>query len=92
MTTLLPLFLLLTSLVPSAITFFLDQESYRLRNALNLGGAVAKVALIVAMLFAVGRGAAYETEILSAAGPRAAPADRAAALLFVFALRGALAA
>jgi len=82
-TTLLPLFLLLTSLVPSAITFFLDQESYRLRNALNLGGAVAKVALIVAMLFAVGRGAAYETEIPLAPGLVLLLRIDALALLFV---------
>lgn len=68
MTALLPVLILLTSLVPAAITFFLDQESHLLRNALSLGGAVLKVALIVVMLFAVAGGAAYETAIPLAPG------------------------
>ena len=38
MTALLPLLVLVTSLLPGLVTFFLAQESYRLRNALNLGG------------------------------------------------------
>ncbi|MDZ7709495.1 MAG: proton-conducting transporter membrane subunit [Roseovarius sp.] len=68
MTAILPLLLLLTSLVPATVTFFLDQESYRLRNTLNLGGAVVKVGLIVMMLLAVAGGASYETSIPLAPG------------------------
>jgi multicomponent Na+:H+ antiporter subunit D len=60
LTALLPVLLLLTSLVPAAITFFLAQDSHRLRNALSLGGAVLKVSLIVAMLFAVAGGASMK--------------------------------
>jgi len=80
---LLPIFILLTSLVPAAMTFFLPQESYRLRDALNLAGAVLKVALIVAMLFAVAGGASYETTIPLAPGLVLLFRIDALALLFV---------
>lgn len=83
MTGLLPIFILLTSLVPTAITFFLPQESYRLRNALNLGGAIAKVALIVTMLFSVAGGASYETDMALAPGLVLLLRIDALALLFV---------
>jgi multicomponent Na+:H+ antiporter subunit D len=65
------------------ITFFVGQESHRLRNALSLGGAVLKVALIVAMLVAVARGASYETEIPLAPGLVLLLRIDALALLFV---------
>jgi multicomponent Na+:H+ antiporter subunit D len=80
---LLPLLVLLTSLLPAVITFFLHQDSHRLRNALSLGGAVLKVALIVAMLVAVGQGASYETEIPLAPGLVLLLRIDALALLFV---------
>lgn len=83
MTALLPVLILLTSLVPAVITFFLDQESHLLRNALSLGGAVLKVALIVVMLFAVAGGAAYETTIPLAPGLVLLLRIDALALLFV---------
>ncbi|MFU8882152.1 MAG: complex I subunit 5 family protein [Rhodobacterales bacterium] len=63
MTALFPVLLLVSSLIPAVITFFLAQDSHRTRNALSLGGAIVKVALIVAMLFAVADGATYETQI-----------------------------
>jgi len=65
---LLPVAILLTSLVPAVVTFFLHQESHRLRNALSLGGAVLKLALVVAMLLAVAGGAAYEARLQLAPG------------------------
>ncbi|ROU00152.1 complex I subunit 5 family protein [Histidinibacterium lentulum] len=83
MTALLPLLLLLTSLVPAAISFFLAQDSYGLRNALNLGGALLKAGLIVAMLFAVAGGAVYETTIPLAPGLVLLLKIDALALLFV---------
>jgi multicomponent Na+:H+ antiporter subunit D len=83
LTALLPVLLLLTSLVPAAITFFLAQDSHRLRNALSLGGAVLKVSLIVAMLFAVAGGASYETEMPLAPGLILLLRIDALALLFV---------
>ncbi len=63
MTALLPVAVLLSSLIPAIATFFLDQQSYRLRNTLSLGGSVLKLALIVAMLLAVAGGAAYEARL-----------------------------
>jgi multicomponent Na+:H+ antiporter subunit D len=82
-TDLLPILVLLTSLLPAAITFFLPQENYGLRDLLNLGGALGKVALIVAMLFAVAGGASYETAIPLAPGLVLLFRIDALALLFV---------
>ena len=73
----------MTSLVPAAVTFFLPQESYRLRNTISLGGATAKLALIVAMLLAVADGANYETAIPLAPGMTLLLRIDALALLFV---------
>lgn len=83
MSELLPLLILLTSFVPAVLTFFLDQESHRLRNLLSLGGAVLKVGLIVAMLVAVAGGATYQTEIALAPGLVLLLRIDALALLFV---------
>ncbi|RBI86409.1 monovalent cation/H+ antiporter subunit D family protein [Rhodosalinus halophilus] len=83
MTVPLPVLLLLTSLVPAAVTFFLPQEAHRLRNALSLGGALLKVALIVAMLFAVAGGASYEAGLTPAPGLMLLLRIDALALLFV---------
>jgi multicomponent Na+:H+ antiporter subunit D len=80
---LLPLLILLTSFVPAVLTFFLDQDSHRLRNLLSLGGAVLKVGLIVAMLVAVAGGATYQTEIALAPGLVLLLRIDALALLFV---------
>lgn len=68
MTAVLPVAILMTSLVPAVATFFLAEESRRARNALSLGGAVLKVALVLAMLVAVAGGAAYETRVPLAPG------------------------
>ncbi len=68
MTAALPVLILMTSLVPAIVTFFLPQESHLLRNALNLGSAVLKLALIVAMLVAVAGGAIYEAALPLAPG------------------------
>lgn len=83
MSALLPVLVLLTSLVPAVLTFFLAQGSHRLRNALSLGGAVLKLGLIVAMLVAVARGATYQTEIPLAPGLVLLLRIDALALLFV---------
>ena len=83
MTALLPLLVLVTSLLPGLVTFFLAQESYRLRNTLNLVGAVLKLALIVVMLLAVAGGASYEVAIPLAPGLELLLRIDALALLFV---------
>jgi multicomponent Na+:H+ antiporter subunit D len=56
----LPLLILATSLVPALVTFFLDQDQHRLRNTLNLGGAVAKLGLVVYLLIDVAQGTFHE--------------------------------
>jgi len=68
MSALLPVAILLSSLIPAGVTFFLAQESHRLRNTLCLGGAAVKLALIVVMLVAVGQGAEYEARLSLAPG------------------------
>ena len=61
MTAFLPVALLLTSLVPAGIIFFLPDERERLRTVINLAGAVLKLALVGYMLLSVMDGAVYET-------------------------------
>ncbi|MGY6567625.1 MAG: proton-conducting transporter transmembrane domain-containing protein [Salinarimonas sp.] len=63
MTALLPVLILATSLIPAIATFFIAQENAGWRNALNLGGALIKLGLIVTMLFAVAGGALYEARL-----------------------------
>ncbi|MCC5989339.1 MAG: monovalent cation/H+ antiporter subunit D family protein [Pararhodobacter sp.] len=64
----LPMAILASSLVPAAITFFLHQNSHRTRNTLSLGGAVIKLALVVAMLVDVAGGATHEARLALAPG------------------------
>lgn len=60
MSALLPLMILLSSLVPAVVTFFLSERNVYLRNGLSLGGAVVKLVLLAIMLSEVARGAIYE--------------------------------
>ncbi|CAN5674928.1 monovalent cation/H+ antiporter subunit D family protein [soil metagenome] len=60
MTTLLPVLILASSLVPALLTFFLPEAARLWRNGLSLGGAISKLALVVFMLSEVARGAVYE--------------------------------
>jgi multicomponent Na+:H+ antiporter subunit D len=46
----IPVLMLLTSLVPGVVIFFLREQQVRTRTVLNLGGALAKVALVVALI------------------------------------------
>jgi len=79
----LPVVILLTSLVPAGVTFFLAQDSHALRNGLNLGGAVLKLGLIIWMLFAVAGGASYEATLPLAPGLVMLLRVDALALLFI---------
>ena len=45
-----PVLMLLTSLLPGLVIFFLREEQVRLRSTLNLAGAFAKVALVVVLI------------------------------------------
>jgi multicomponent Na+:H+ antiporter subunit D len=83
LTALLPLMILLSSLIPSLATFFLREESVRLRNGLSLGGAVVKLGLIAIMLTEVTRGAIYETRFEFAPGLYLLLRVDALSLLFV---------
>jgi len=56
----LPVLILASSFAPAMVTFFLEQNQHRLRNSLNLGGALIKLGLIVFMLAEVAQGNAYE--------------------------------
>ena len=42
----LPALILLSSLVPGVLIFFLDEERHALRTALNLAGALLKLVLV----------------------------------------------
>lgn len=49
----LPLAIVLSSAVPGALIFFLDEERHRLRTALNLLGAILKLILVGWMIWGV---------------------------------------
>jgi len=57
----LPLLVLLTSLVTAIVIFVLREEQHALRTALNLAGALAKLALVGVITFGVLEGRTYET-------------------------------
>ncbi len=62
MSTALPLLLLFTSLVPALITFCLPESARAWRNALSLGGATLKLALVAYTLRAVAGGDSFEVQ------------------------------
>lgn len=64
----LPLAILLSSLVPGIMIFFLDENRHRLRTALNLGGATLKIALIGILIWGVFNEIEYETRLTLAPG------------------------
>jgi multicomponent Na+:H+ antiporter subunit D len=64
----LPALIVLSSLVPGLLIFFLSEESHRLRTALNLFGAIAKLVLVGVMIWGVFHGLAYETRWVLAPG------------------------
>lgn len=55
-----PIAVLASSLVTGLVIFFLAEHRHGLRTALNLGGALAKLAIVVAMAWDVYHGAHYE--------------------------------
>jgi multicomponent Na+:H+ antiporter subunit D len=83
MTAALPVLILLSSLLVAPITFFLPEHRYRLRNALNLGGAVLKLALIAFMIVEVAQGTIYEARLQFAPGLYLLLRVDALSLLFV---------
>lgn len=59
----IPLLVVASSLLPGLIIFTLAEESVRLRTALNMVGALAKLSLVGFMLWGVSRGHHYETRL-----------------------------
>jgi multicomponent Na+:H+ antiporter subunit D len=60
---LLPISVLLSSLIPGLIIFFLPEERRLSRTALNLAAALIKLGLVAVMLWGVYEGRSYETRI-----------------------------
>ncbi|HEY4545358.1 MAG TPA: proton-conducting transporter membrane subunit [Pedomonas sp.] len=58
-----PLLILLSSLLPGLIIFFLPEKSVRLRTALNLCGALFKVAVVIVVLQGVYAGLEYSASV-----------------------------
>lgn len=59
----LPILTLLTSLLPALVIFRISDARPGLRTAVNLGGALAKLSLVVVMLGGVAAGEVYEMRI-----------------------------
>lgn len=57
----LPALIVLSSLLPGLLIFFLQEGSYRLRTVLNLAGALAKLLLVALMIWGVFHAHVYET-------------------------------
>ncbi|MEM8852568.1 MAG: proton-conducting transporter membrane subunit [Pseudomonadota bacterium] len=83
MTVALPLLILATALVPCVLTFFLPEHRIKLRNGLNLGGALVKLGLVVFLLVEVARGRVYDASLELAPGLVLLLRIDALALLFV---------
>lgn len=83
MTAALPALILLSSLLAAIITFFLPEDRVRIRNLLNLGGAVLKLGLIIFMIVEVAQGTIYETRVQFAPGLYMLLRVDALSLLFV---------
>ena len=64
----LPGLIVLSSLVPGLFIFLLQEGSHRLRTALNLAGALSKLALVGVMIWGVFHGHVYETRWTLAPG------------------------
>ena len=64
----LPLMVLASSLLPGLAIFTLREERRRLRTALNLGGAIVKVALVLQLIAAAGDGVFHEFRLELAPG------------------------
>ena len=59
----IPLWVLLSSLLPGIVIFLLAEEQHRTRTALNLAAAVVKLALTGVMAWGVIHGHRYETRL-----------------------------
>jgi multicomponent Na+:H+ antiporter subunit D len=83
LSTTLPGLIVLTSLVPGLLIFFLREGSHRTRTLLNLGGAFLKVALVGVMIWGVFHEQVYETSWTLAPGLELVLHADALSVLFV---------
>ncbi len=83
MTQALPIALMACAFAPSFICFFLAEERTRLRNSINIAGALLKLVLIAFLLEGVARGMVYETRLQFVPGLYLLLRVDALALLFV---------
>ncbi|WP_028238256.1 complex I subunit 5 family protein [Stutzerimonas azotifigens] len=82
-TSLLPLAIVLSSLVPGLIIFTLREEQQRLRVTLNLAGVALKVVLVAAMLIGVSDGLTFRFSLPFLPGAPLVLQGDALSLLFV---------
>lgn len=78
-----PLAVLASSLAIGIVIFFLEEARHGLRTALNLGGAVLKLALVIVMLWGVYHGEHYELRFALVTGVDFVLRSDSLALLFV---------
>jgi multicomponent Na+:H+ antiporter subunit D len=79
---LLPAAIVLTSLVPGLLIFLLDEKRHVLRNALNMGGALAKLALVGWLIRGVYEGRVFESRLTLAPGMELVLSADALSVLF----------
>lgn len=79
----LPVLLMACAFAPSIITFFLDEDRARLRNAVNIAGALVKLLLVAWLIEGVTHGEVYETRLAFVPGLYLLLRVDALALLFV---------
>ncbi|MCF6780519.1 complex I subunit 5 family protein [Stutzerimonas stutzeri] len=80
---LLPLGILLSSLLPGLVIFALSEEQKRLRVALNLGGISVKLLLVGTMLYGVSQGMEFRFSLAFLPGAPLVLQGDALSLLFV---------
>jgi multicomponent Na+:H+ antiporter subunit D len=59
---------LMTSLFTGVVIFWIPEHRHRLRTAVNIGGALAKLGLVTVMLVGVAAGRTYESRLVLAPG------------------------
>ncbi|MDQ4061571.1 MAG: monovalent cation/H+ antiporter subunit D family protein, partial [Pseudomonadota bacterium] len=63
MSAILPVLILMTSFGPAVVIFFLEEDQRAARSAINIGGALAKLGLVLLMLEGVRQGGSYEARL-----------------------------
>jgi multicomponent Na+:H+ antiporter subunit D len=81
--TLLPPAIVLSSMIPGLLIFLVQEDSHRLRTALNLAGALVKLALVVWMILGVYDGHVFEARWTLAPGLDLVLSADALSVLFV---------